>query len=71
MENSVWVVATNGNGLYYREVRNTDTTVYADRVIVSFSTEWEAIEFCNEYDSGYYDDQIEEPIFSDSDYEDW
>ena len=51
---SIFVVATNGTGLYYREILDTDTTVYCDREVAGFDTELEAVEFCNEHDEDYW-----------------
>ena len=57
MNSSIFVVATNGTGLYYREVQSTNTTVYADREIATFDTEMAAIDFCDQHDDKYwYDD---------------
>ena len=56
---SIFVVATNGTGLYYREVRDTDTTVYCDREVAEYVTEAEAIRFCDLNDALYWEDSYE------------
>jgi hypothetical protein len=56
MASSIFVVATNGTGLYYREVRDTDTTVYCDKEVTEFDTEAEAVAFCNAHDHEHYID---------------
>ena len=56
---SVFIVATNGTGLYYREVRDTDTTVYCDREVAEYVTEAEAIRFCDLNDALYWEDSYE------------
>ena len=56
---SVFIVATNGTGLYYREVRDTDTTVYCDREVAEYVSEAEAIRFCDLNDALYWEDSYE------------
>ena len=52
---SIFVVATNGTGLYYREVRDTDTTVYCDLEVAEYVSEAEAIRFCDANDALYWE----------------
>lgn len=51
---SYFDVATNGTGLYVREVRENDTTVYCDRVVESFDSESAAYDFANTHDEEYW-----------------
>ena len=44
-------VVTNGYGLHVRIVRDTDTTVYADRTVATFDTWEEAKAFENANDA--------------------
>lgn len=53
---SYFTVSTNGHGLVVREVRDNDTTVYADCVVNSFDTWEEANQFAEAHDSEYYDE---------------
>ena len=50
-------VRTNGNGLTVLCVRDTDTTVYADRHVATFDTWEEANAFALANDADYYDDE--------------
>lgn len=51
---SYFTVSSNGHGLVVREVRYTDTTLYADAVIGSFDTWEEANQFAHDHDHEYY-----------------
>lgn len=55
MTKSVFVVATNGTGLYCREVTEYSTTVYADRYITEFDSYDEAAAFMDDNDQFYWD----------------
>lgn len=55
MPKSVFVVATNGTGLYCREVTEYSTTVYADRYITEFDSYDEAAAFMDDNDQFYWD----------------
>ena len=57
---SYYTVSTSGHGLVVREVRYTDTTLYADAIINSFDTWEEAEAFATAHDSEYYWDYWEE-----------
>lgn len=53
---SYFVVATNGNGLYCREVTEFSTTVYCDKQVAEFDTYKEAADFMDENDQSFYED---------------
>lgn len=53
---STIIVATNGSGLYSREVSANDTTVYSDKEVAEFNTMKDANLFMDENDHNYYED---------------
>ena len=53
---SYFVVATNGTGLYCREVTEYSTTVYRDRHVAEFDTYEEAAVFMEENDEFFWED---------------
>ena len=53
---SYFTVSTNGTGLVVREVRENDTTVYADREVATFDTWEEAEAWAEAHDHEYWED---------------
>lgn len=53
---SYFVVATNGNGLYTREITEYSTTIYCDKQVAEFDTIAEAVAFIEKNDQFFYED---------------